>query len=607
MSKKKRKQGQKSSQALVIRSKYWGFEWFILLGLALGTFLLRTVGQYDKIFVNGAVLFRDTDPWYHMRLADNVVVNFPHLLLFDQYLAYPNGSPTGFYPVLSWFVGLTGRLGMDYEKVGAFLPPVLGAFSVVLVYFLGKKLFGRSIGFFAAVLAMVLPGEFFHRTLLGHTDHHALEVFLMLLTLTFLVHFLEDKGRLRFAILAGAALGLYTLSWHGNLFFLFILITWFIIQFLYNYYKKKPVVMLCKGVAIMFIIPAVVLTPYLIALRTASTIYLLFSYGTALVPVVFFLMTKYIKNREAFLLILIGLVAGLVSLSSVFYPSLPHTVIDAFRTVFIGINSPIAEVASSTPQVIVASYGVAFLGFLGGLFFLIWKRGSLLVIVWSLFLLAAAIGQRKWGYYFTLNVALLASYFVFEISKTVKPSVKWVTVFLLCLFCIIPSIRGTIGMTTLPNNITLSWYSSLVWLEENSPSQFESDVYYGLNVREAPSYGVLCWWDYGHWITRISHRVPTSNPAGWGTKGTFYFYPAQSIEEAEGWIKDLNIRYVFVDDSMLGGKFPTIAQVGGKTGDMEQLWQNSMIYKLYYEQVEGYKLIHSEGGVKIFEKESWPN
>ncbi|GAI14766.1 unnamed protein product, partial [marine sediment metagenome] len=26
------------------------------------------------------------------------------------------------------------------------------------------------------------------------------------------------------------------------------------------------------------------------------------------------------------------------------------------------------------------------------------------------------------------------------------------------------------------------------------------------------SYSVMSWWDYGHWITRIAHRIPISNP-----------------------------------------------------------------------------------------------
>ena len=218
----------------------------------------------------------------------------------------------------------------------------------------------------------------------------------------------------------------------------------------------------------------------------------------------------------------------------------------------------------------------------------------------------------------------MASYLIFWVAERVKPTVRWAVIFIICLFTILPTVKNTIGVAALPQNITPGWYNALTWMRYNTPSQFESDVYYEVNVRETPSYGVLTWWDYGDWIIRIAHRVPTSNPMTWGVQGAFRFYPAQSTEDAESWIKDLKIRYVLVDgggtQTVLGekavnesgqefiiGKFLTVLEVCGIEGDPIELWESSMAYKLFYGQVDGYKLIHTDGEVKIFEREDWNN
>lgn len=67
-----------------------------------------------------------------------------------------------------------------------------------------------------------------------------------------------------------------------------------------------------------------------------------------------------------------------------------------------------------------------------------------------------------------------------------------------------------------------AWLESLLWLKENTPDPFgDPDFYYKLfqppvcgQPYQYPesSYGVMSWWSYGHWITRVAHRIPISNP-----------------------------------------------------------------------------------------------
>ena len=73
------------------------------------------------------------------------------------------------------------------ERVAAFVPPVLGTLSVILLWALGRRLFDWRAGLIAAALLAVLPGHFMDRTMLGFVDHHALEAFLALATLLAIV------------------------------------------------------------------------------------------------------------------------------------------------------------------------------------------------------------------------------------------------------------------------------------------------------------------------------------------------------------------------------------------------------------------------------------
>jgi dolichyl-diphosphooligosaccharide--protein glycosyltransferase len=46
------------------------------------------------------------------------------------------------------------------------------------------------------------------------------------------------------------------------------------------------------------------------------------------------------------------------------------------------------------------------------------------------------------------------------------------------------------------------------------------------------AYGVLSWWDYGHWITNRAERIPNANPFQQGATSAAEFLLAQNEEEA---------------------------------------------------------------------------
>jgi hypothetical protein len=127
-----------------------------------------------------------------------------------------------------------------------------------------------------------------------------------------------------------------------------------------------------------------------------------------------------------------------------------------------------------------------------------------------------------------------------------------------------------------------AWVNSLTWLEENSPEPFgDADAYYDNYDLPAAgqsfeypgtAYGVLSWWDYGYWITRIGHRIPVANPSQESETltGVGTYFTAGDEDEANEIIDSFGAEYVIVDNDMaytdpydFSGKFYAMATWAG--------------------------------------------
>ena len=150
---------------------------------------LRLWAPWDDVLGSARVNFLETDAWYHVRLAENQVRNFPHRVTVDPYAA-PNGQYVAVAPLLDVIVSTvvvatrgTSASTQYIERVAALVPAVIGVLAVAAVWALGTIAFDRRAGLLAGLLAAVLPGHFLDRTLVGFVDHHALEVLLSFATL----------------------------------------------------------------------------------------------------------------------------------------------------------------------------------------------------------------------------------------------------------------------------------------------------------------------------------------------------------------------------------------------------------------------------------------
>ena len=126
-------------------------------------------------------------------------------------------------------------------------------------------------------------------------------------------------------------------------------------------------------------------------------------------------------------------------------------------------------------------------------------------------------------------------------------------------YMMIPVDINTSEMMKNYGGMTYDWKEALEWFGENSP---ETGIdYYAIYDRAdytnpPESYGVMSWWDYGHWITFISERPPNANPfqeGVAGSNGAAAYFIQQSEEESNVILDNLNTRYVITDAEMDSG------------------------------------------------------
>jgi len=426
----------------------------ILAALCGISLYIRIALPHDQIFVNGAVWFRETDAYYYMRNIETLVHNFPHYNSFDPYILFPGGGGALARPFFAWFVGgiillVKGAASSlhSMEVVAAYMPAILGTLTLIPVYFIGKELFNRWAGVIAAALVAILPGEFLHRSLLGFTDHHIAEVLFSTVCMLFLImaikrarereisfsHVLSRDWStiirpLIYTLLVGIFLGLYLLSWQGGLMFIFIIFIYLVIQFVVDHLRRKSTDYLCIVGTPLFIIALLMLLPLLAkgSLDTISRVSLLIA---ILVPIILSVISRLMAARTLkpvyYVLVLVGLTGIGLAVLHALDPSLLGSMLSQF-SVF-GQSGAMLTVMEATgllfPQGtftfsmawanFTTSFFISFIALVMLAFVVVKERSAhkTLFLVWSVVMLLAVLGQRRFGYYYTLNAALLTGYF----------------------------------------------------------------------------------------------------------------------------------------------------------------------------------------------------
>ena len=300
----------------------------------------------------------------------------------------------------------------------------------------------------------------------------------------------------------------------------------------------------------------------------------------------------------------------------------------------------------------------------------------LLISVWTIFILMMTMTQIRFHYYLVVVVAVLNGWLVTQVLSLVGyPSLAdfedlqtyhVLTVFAIIMLLIVP-IASPIAIATSadrsedlrPGSSVRTWADNMEWMNENTPAPgtyggAENEMsYYGPfedvdGDYDYPdgAYGVMSWWDYGHWITVEGERIPNANPFQSGARGASAYFQTTNETRANLYLEALSssdvtgsqlddmsnaelraaieaqseqeagedTRYVVIDDQMVGDKFFAITQWAGAnfsdyyTGQRYQLnnqnttlsvpsqtFRETMLSRLYFGDAAGlshYRLVH---------------
>ena len=607
---------------------------------------LRVWAPWDDVF-GARVNFLETDAWYHVRLAQNQVVNYPHRVTTDPYAA-PGGQYVAVAPLLDTIIATIvfvtqGRdASADYiERVAAIVPAVVGVLAVAAVWALATLAFDRRAGFIAGFLAAVLPGHFLDRTLVGFVDHHALEVLLSMATLAALVAAFAQRHVLG-SIAAGILLGLYLLSWASGAYFVAILTLWVVLSAVVARSEDTP------AIGRIASITAAVALAIVLVFQDPG----LFRYNTQLAALAGFLVASLavmLFARRIVMALAVLAAAGLVIGAGawLFAPSLVQQVtidLNRFRP-----DPTRMAVLEARPLFLYSgnwewSQPWAFFrsGFYVGVVAVLalaaslWRSrraDHLLIVCFTVANFLATLGQNRFGYYLVPSVAVVIGWLAVRIldwggvphagdpepkRRQSFPLQRELAVILVAGAIVAPNLVTAALTTTRVGGMPDHWFNAMQWLRQNTPEPF-GDAEYFLQRYEGAArpaaYSIMNWWDQGYWIVQTARRVPVANPTQGGAPAAAQFLTATDEAEALSIVNAQQARYVLVDWELpfregdagaLAGRFQNLSDWAGiptsryytlcfsRATDVDP-WQATWIFNEAYYQTLVYRLMVAGG------------
>ncbi|MCT9097020.1 oligosaccharyl transferase, archaeosortase A system-associated [Haloarchaeobius sp. HME9146] len=348
----------------------------------------------------------------------------------------------------------------------------------------------------------------------------------------------------------------------------------------------------------------------------------------------------------------------------------------------VGAGEPFVQTLT---QFMGAQYGLTYVVAAAAFVWLVWDLYSsdkyrselLFVLVWSTFMFLMAMTQVRFNYYFVVSVAVLNGFFIGRIVQVVGiPDVSTddidvepyqvmsiVAVIMLVVMPLTPVLAMT--STTVdaqadsmgPGSVML-WDNSTDWMRNSTPAPGKYggannelgyyETYENQDDFAYPegAYGVMSWWDYGHWITVKGERIPVANPFQHNAKAASDYLLAQNethanlllealpnIDQADKPVDQLSnedlqrlvdqqndqqasedTRYVMIDYQMASSKFGAIATWTGPDPQtyytnkqvninnssvvlpgMGEQYERTMLSRLYFDDANGlehYRLVH---------------
>ncbi|WP_135363182.1 oligosaccharyl transferase, archaeosortase A system-associated [Halosimplex halophilum] len=515
----------------------------------LGFMLWSRVRDWKQFLVDGTVYFSGNDPWYHYRMVQYTVRNWPSTSPFDPWTQFPVGTHSSQFGTVmdqlvataALVVGLGNPSDHTVRLVVLFAPAVFGTLVAVPAYFLAKRLAGKFGGVIAVAVLALAGSTFAQRGTVGFYDHHIAEALFMtgaVLATMVAVSVAEqekpvwelfkarDVAALRrpvgWSLVAGAAIAIYLWTWAPGVFLVGILGVFFLVQIVSEYaHGESPEHVAIAG-AVTLSTTGVLSFAVIEELGLSATSYNLLqpmlAFGVAAGCVFLAWFAREWESRDLpnfqFPLAVGGILLLLAGGMAVLLPDLWGFLVNQItRVVGLSVTDTAQTVgeAQSLPfsqlfprygfTVFIALLGVAYVA---ARHFYDRPRAELtLVAVWTVFLLLATLTQQRFDYYFAVAVASMAALVLGELARfsglstpdTDIETYQVLTIAAVVLVVFAPLVYPTplaMQMTSAeggPGQAQPAWNETLGWMQTNAPAQ---GTYGGADNADAvPYYGTF--------------------------------------------------------------------------------------------------------------------
>ena len=558
-------------------------QWIVVAALCLLALSIRVIPRFDLVFQPGFVNFQETDAWYHVRVAENLVRHFPWRSMVDPYVMFGQVQDTATAPFYDWLLGFiawTAGLGAPPDTllygIAAWYPVVLAVCAVVAVFLLARLVFGWRVGLIAAAVIATLPGHFLRVSSLGFTDHHIMESLLVTLFFLLLLRAIQRPPALGTSFAAGFTLAAYLLTFHGSAIMVGVVVAWAIydrVRWFSPHVKPEP------SLQPLYLAFLIALSICLVFYRLLWMNYTIAALGLGTLAIgALELWAKLCRRfRRPGLAFGAGLAAagfGVLAVTAVLAHSIRHSakmIVTHLMPSLFGTSGGVYELQStiyerghfSLVPAVRQFYGAYFFALIG-LFLLaeyILKRrdlGRALIFFWGFTMLILSMGQLRMTYYYAIAVALTTGYAADGLFASGRKT-AWLAGLCLALLVFAPNLYA-VANGDLFTGISEDWKEALQWMRTSTSEPFGDPAFFYARYRRrdygpdyrypASAYSVMAWWDYGYWIVDVARRIPVTNPTQANAAVAADFFLAQSEQEVVPVFEKWRTRYVVLDERL---------------------------------------------------------
>jgi dolichyl-diphosphooligosaccharide--protein glycosyltransferase len=515
----------------------------------LGFMLWSRVRDWQEFLIDGTVFFSGNDPWYHYRMVQYTVQNWPETSPFDPWTQFPFGTHSSQFGTVmdqlvataALVVGLGNPSDHTVRLVVLFAPAVFGTLVAIPAYFLAKRLAGKFAGVVAVAVLALAGSTLAQRGTVGFYDHHVAEALFMtvaVLATMVAVSVAErekpvwelfkarDTDALRrpvgWSLVAGAAIAVYLWTWAPGVFLVGILGVFFLVEISSEYaHGESPEHVAIAGVVTLGtagVLTLAVIEQVGLNATSYNPVQPILAFGVAAGCAFLAWFAREWERRDlpnyqypaAVAGILLVIAGGMALLAPDFWGFLTNQITRVVGLSTTDTAGTVGEAQSLPFGALFTRYSfTVFIALLGVAYvfarhFYDRPRAELsLVAIWTVFMLLATLTQRRFDYYFAVSVALMTALVVGQVahlSGLSRPEVDIETYQALTIVAVVIVVFAPLLYPTPlamqltsgqggPGPASPAWNESLGWMQDNAPAQGN----YGgaANEEAVPYYGTF--------------------------------------------------------------------------------------------------------------------